>query len=97
MPGYAWVLEVRPGHEEEYKKRHDEIWPEMTEALRAAGHDPVVNAAGAVQREVSGIVGGSASWGQIGYWIDERFAGRGIVPASVALVPGLSTTKAVPS
>lgn len=37
MPGYAWVLEVRPGHEEEYKKRHDEIWPEMGEALRAAG------------------------------------------------------------
>ena len=37
MPGYAWVLEVRPGYEEEYKKRHDEIWPEMTEALRKAG------------------------------------------------------------
>jgi ribosomal-protein-alanine N-acetyltransferase len=37
------------------------------------------------QLTVSGIVGGSASWGQIGYWIDERFAGRGIVPAAVAL------------
>jgi L-rhamnose mutarotase len=37
MAGYAWVLEVRPGYEEEYKKRHDEIWPEMVEALRAAG------------------------------------------------------------
>jgi L-rhamnose mutarotase len=37
MPGYAWVLEVRPGYEEEYKRRHDEIWPEMTEALRDAG------------------------------------------------------------
>lgn len=37
MPGYAWVLEVRPGYEEEYKQRHDEIWPEMLEALRAAG------------------------------------------------------------
>lgn len=37
MPGYAWVLEVRPGYEEEYKRRHDEIWPEMTEALRQAG------------------------------------------------------------
>jgi L-rhamnose mutarotase len=34
---YAWVLEVRPGHEEEYKKRHDEIWPEMVEALKKAG------------------------------------------------------------
>ena len=37
MAGYAWVLEVRPGYEEDYKKRHDEIWPEMLEALRKAG------------------------------------------------------------
>ncbi len=37
MAGYAWVLEVRPGYEVEYLKRHDEIWPEMLEALRAAG------------------------------------------------------------
>jgi L-rhamnose mutarotase len=28
---------VRPGYEEEYKRRHDEIWPEMVEALREAG------------------------------------------------------------
>ena len=34
---YAWVLEVRPGYEEEYKRRHDEIWPEMLDALREAG------------------------------------------------------------
>ena len=31
MSNYAWVLEVRPGYEEEYKKRHDELWPEMKE------------------------------------------------------------------
>jgi len=37
MANYAWVLEVRPGYEEEYKKRHDEIWPEMLEALTKAG------------------------------------------------------------
>ncbi len=37
MGNHAWVLEVRPGCEEEYKRRHDEIWPEMLEALRAAG------------------------------------------------------------
>jgi L-rhamnose mutarotase len=34
MASYAWVLEVRPGYEEEYKKRHDEIWPEMLGTLR---------------------------------------------------------------
>ena len=37
MPQYAWVLEVRPGYEEEYVRRHREIWPEMLEALRSAG------------------------------------------------------------
>ena len=37
MSNYAWVLEVRPGYEEEYKKRHDELWPEMKDMLREAG------------------------------------------------------------
>ena len=37
MSHYAWVLEVRPGYEEEYKKRHDEIWPEMVDMLRESG------------------------------------------------------------
>ena len=37
MARYAWVEEVRPGYEEEYRRRHDEIWPEMVEALREAG------------------------------------------------------------
>jgi L-rhamnose mutarotase len=37
MGQHAWVLEVRPGYEEEYKKRHDEVWPEMLEALMKAG------------------------------------------------------------
>jgi L-rhamnose mutarotase len=37
MDRYAWVLEVRPGYEEEYRRRHEEIWPEMIEALRSAG------------------------------------------------------------
>jgi len=37
------------------------------------------------QLTVSGIVGGSASWGQVGYWVDQRLAGRGIIPTAVAL------------
>ena len=31
---YMWILEVRTGYEEEYKKRHDEIWPEMIELFK---------------------------------------------------------------
>lgn len=30
-------LEIRPGTESEYERRHDEIWPEMVEAIRASG------------------------------------------------------------
>ncbi|MDQ0395855.1 L-rhamnose mutarotase [Labrys monachus] len=37
MSHHAWVLEVRPGYEDEYRRRHDEIWPDMLEALRKAG------------------------------------------------------------
>ena len=37
------------------------------------------------QLTVSGVVAGSASWGQIGYWVDQRWAGRGIVPTAVAM------------
>jgi L-rhamnose mutarotase len=37
MAQYSWVAEVRPGYEEEYVRRHQEIWPEMVETLREAG------------------------------------------------------------
>jgi len=37
MNSYAWVLKIRPGYEDEYKRRHDEIWPDMSQALRESG------------------------------------------------------------
>ena len=37
MERYAWRARVLPGMREEYRKRHDEIWPEMTAVLREAG------------------------------------------------------------
>ncbi len=30
-------MTLLPGHEVEYKKRHDEIWPELVTALKQAG------------------------------------------------------------
>lgn len=33
----AWKARIKPGSEDEYKKRHDEIWPEMTALLNQAG------------------------------------------------------------
>ena len=38
------------------------------------------------QVTVTNIVGGSARWGQIGYWVDRRYAGQGVIPTAVAMV-----------
>lgn len=37
MERYAWKARVLPGKLDEYIRRHDEIWPEMTEVLNEAG------------------------------------------------------------
>ncbi len=37
MERYAWKARVLEGQLEEYKRRHDAIWPELTEVLREAG------------------------------------------------------------
>ena len=33
----AFTMQLKPGFEEEYKRRHDEIWPELSETLARAG------------------------------------------------------------
>jgi len=47
----AFRMKVHPDRIAEYTKRHDEIWPELSQALRDAGisdysiwHDPETNA-----------------------------------------------------
>src|ERR1700742_1441397 len=42
------------------------------------------------QLTVGSIVWGSARSGQVGYWIDEKFAGRGIIPTALAMAVGHS-------
>jgi len=37
MEKYAWKASFKEGCKEEYCKRHDEIWPELVEVLKAAG------------------------------------------------------------
>ncbi len=37
MERFAWKAVVLPGMLEEYKRRHNEIWPEMTALLNEAG------------------------------------------------------------
>jgi len=33
----SFVLQLKDGMQDEYKRRHDEIWPEMLQMLQAAG------------------------------------------------------------
>lgn len=34
---HAWVMKLKPGQEAEYKRKHDEIWPEMVALLKSQG------------------------------------------------------------
>jgi L-rhamnose mutarotase len=37
MERFAWKAKLLPGARAEYIRRHNEIWPEMTELLNSAG------------------------------------------------------------
>ena len=37
MQKYAFKMKLNPGQEAEYKRRHDEIWPELVDLLRVSG------------------------------------------------------------
>lgn len=37
MKEHAFKMKLKQGYEEEYKIRHDQIWPELVRALKEAG------------------------------------------------------------
>lgn len=37
MEKYAFKMRLNPGMRDEYKKRHDDIWPELVTLLKEAG------------------------------------------------------------
>jgi L-rhamnose mutarotase len=37
MKKYAFKMKLKPGCKEEYKKRHDAIWPELKDLIRKSG------------------------------------------------------------
>lgn len=51
-----------------------EYWPSSGEGSSFAG-----------QMTISGISYGSARWAMAGYWVDRRWAGRGIAPTALAM------------
>ncbi len=38
MARYGMIFRIKPELKEEYKKAHDEIWPEMAEAIKKYGY-----------------------------------------------------------
>ncbi len=53
---------------------------------RALPFAVTVDGAFAGQVTVTNIVGGSARWAQVGYWVDRRHAGQSVIPTAVAMV-----------
>jgi L-rhamnose mutarotase len=37
MERFAFKMKLKPGCKEEYRKRHDEIWPELADLIRSTG------------------------------------------------------------
>lgn len=37
MERYSFRMVLDPGQADDYRRRHDELWPELAETLRAAG------------------------------------------------------------
>ncbi len=37
MERKAWKGRIKPGYEQEYIRRHDEIWPELIDVFKEAG------------------------------------------------------------
>ena len=37
MERFCFTFEIYPGTEDEYKRRHDEIWPELVSAIKEGG------------------------------------------------------------
>ncbi len=37
MKRFAFKMKLKPGYKDEYKKRHDEIWPELEQLIRDSG------------------------------------------------------------
>ena len=70
MEKYAWKAIVKEGMLEEYTRRHNEIWPELVELLKAAGFAvAVANAPARVQR-CADLVTGSCMEGGVAMFLN---------------------------
>jgi ribosomal-protein-alanine N-acetyltransferase len=88
-----WLRDWEPTSPHSWAERHVvSAWPPLMSALRRAARAGtmlpfMICYGGQVvgQLSVSNVVHGVLRSGTAGYWIDKRYAGRGIVPTALAL------------
>ena len=83
-----WEATVPPGAEARPTSFRALVW-RLNKSARAGATYPFaveVDGQFAGQVTVNNIVRGSAQLASVGYWLDQRYAGRGVMPTAVALV-----------
>lgn len=83
-----WDSTIPEGDEQAVRSFNQMVWTlrRLARAGRAMPFAMTYEGRLVGQLTVNGITWGSARWANMGYWVDRRVAGRGIVPTAVALV-----------
>jgi ribosomal-protein-alanine N-acetyltransferase len=83
-----WDATVPPGGDARPTSFRTLVWRLHRQARRGTTYPFVVEIDGrfAGQVTVNNVVRGSAQFASIGYWLDQGFAGRGVMPRAVAMV-----------
>lgn len=83
-----WDATVPPGSASRPSSFRALVWRLHRQARAGTTYPFVIEVDGhfAGQVTVNNIVRGSAQFASVGYWLDQHFAGRGVMPRAVALV-----------
>ncbi|WP_395695948.1 GNAT family N-acetyltransferase [Nocardioides sp.] len=83
-----WDATVPPGSDTRPSSFRSLVWRLHRQARAGTTYPFAVDVGGrfAGQVTVNNVVRGSAQFASIGYWLDQRYAGRGVMPRAVALV-----------
>ena len=83
-----WDATVPPGSEARPSSFRALVWRLHRQARAGTTLPFAIDVGGqfAGQVTVNNVVRGSAQFASVGYWLDQRYAGRGVMPRAVALV-----------
>jgi ribosomal-protein-alanine N-acetyltransferase len=83
-----WDATVPPGTDARPSSFRSLVWRLHKQARAGTTYPFAIDVSGhfAGQVTVNNIVRGSAQFASVGYWLDEDYAGRGVMPRAVAMV-----------